>query len=509
MDDRDLSSWKEIAAHLGVTVRTAQKWEHERALPVRHLQGSRRGRVLIAVSELDAWKRSGTDIPSLPAPRPRSHWAIPLAALILCAIVASQPRHGAPSRYRIERHALIITDDRGRELWRKPFESLELSVYTADDRIWFGDLDGNGTVTVLFLLTHDHPAVDSLIAYTSDGKERWRFTPQSTVHTGTEAFAPPFNPSHFLVAPLGRERKRRVAVTSPHHLYYTSQIALLDNNGRLLREYWHSGHLQNLLAVDLGQGWNTLTVAGINNAHKTSTLLALDPDHFAGASHEEDAKYQLQDFPPPVETARILFPRSCINEKLEPFTDVTRLWKDGNQIAVEVQHRLNPFDATLFYRLNSDLTLHDLGVGTSFERSHLALRERHSRPRLERTRNRQVAQPLLPHSPDSLANLLANGRSCPEYLFPTLFRYDTATRVDNCSNVKEQILIPGYSATGIRPKLLSSSVAFPIQPGSNSPAVPCTMMPIRPRLDRPSSLPRTSSSSSSTSSVIASANSCG
>jgi len=152
-----------------------------------------------------------------------------------------------------------------------------------------------------------------------------------------------------------------------------SQIALLDNNGHVVREYWHSGHLQHLLATDLGQGWNTLLVAGINNARKTSTLIALDPDRFTGASQEEDTKYQLQDLPPPVETARLLFPRSCINEKLEPFTTVTKLWQDGGTIAVEVQHRLHPIDATVFYHLNRDLTLHDAGMGTSFERAHLAL----------------------------------------------------------------------------------------------------------------------------------------
>ena len=33
-EPRELNSWTEIAHHLGVNVRTAQKWERERRLPV-------------------------------------------------------------------------------------------------------------------------------------------------------------------------------------------------------------------------------------------------------------------------------------------------------------------------------------------------------------------------------------------------------------------------------------------------------------------------------------------
>lgn len=53
---RELSSWKEIAHHLGVNIRTAQKWERERALPVRRSSGPK-GRVGADTSALDLWKQ--------------------------------------------------------------------------------------------------------------------------------------------------------------------------------------------------------------------------------------------------------------------------------------------------------------------------------------------------------------------------------------------------------------------------------------------------------------------
>jgi hypothetical protein len=52
-----LSSWREIAAHLGKGVRTVQRWERELGLPV-HRPIASRGHVVFAYTEeLDRWIR--------------------------------------------------------------------------------------------------------------------------------------------------------------------------------------------------------------------------------------------------------------------------------------------------------------------------------------------------------------------------------------------------------------------------------------------------------------------
>jgi DNA-binding transcriptional regulator YiaG len=49
-----LTSWKEIAAHLGKGVRTVQRWEQELGLPVRRPAKSRH--IVVALApELDRW----------------------------------------------------------------------------------------------------------------------------------------------------------------------------------------------------------------------------------------------------------------------------------------------------------------------------------------------------------------------------------------------------------------------------------------------------------------------
>ena len=50
-----LSGWKNIAAHLGMGVRTVQRYERTLGLPIRRPAGRSRGAVVATKSELDAW----------------------------------------------------------------------------------------------------------------------------------------------------------------------------------------------------------------------------------------------------------------------------------------------------------------------------------------------------------------------------------------------------------------------------------------------------------------------
>ena len=61
-----LASWKEIAAHLGVTVRTAQRWERFEGLPVHRQMHATLASAYAVGSELDAWRAARPD-PRAPA----------------------------------------------------------------------------------------------------------------------------------------------------------------------------------------------------------------------------------------------------------------------------------------------------------------------------------------------------------------------------------------------------------------------------------------------------------
>jgi hypothetical protein len=53
-----LKSWKEIAHHFKAGVRTVQRWERLRSLPVYRARGTRRSPVLAYSAELNTWLHS-------------------------------------------------------------------------------------------------------------------------------------------------------------------------------------------------------------------------------------------------------------------------------------------------------------------------------------------------------------------------------------------------------------------------------------------------------------------
>jgi hypothetical protein len=53
-----LSSWKEVANYVGKGVRTVQRWEKDRGLPVRRRADNAAGTILVIPQEIDTWMRS-------------------------------------------------------------------------------------------------------------------------------------------------------------------------------------------------------------------------------------------------------------------------------------------------------------------------------------------------------------------------------------------------------------------------------------------------------------------
>jgi len=73
-----LNSWKEIAAHLGVSVRTAQRWSKREELPARRHSHAAQSSVFAYASELDSWLASR---PHLREPAPENAPAASIAVL--------------------------------------------------------------------------------------------------------------------------------------------------------------------------------------------------------------------------------------------------------------------------------------------------------------------------------------------------------------------------------------------------------------------------------------------
>jgi len=98
--ERRLESWKEIAAYLNRTIRTAQRWERTEGLPVQRHSHEKRDSVFASSSELDTWWENrrarleqeepadALEAPAEEGPSVRRRWGIPRSIVVPGGVLA-------------------------------------------------------------------------------------------------------------------------------------------------------------------------------------------------------------------------------------------------------------------------------------------------------------------------------------------------------------------------------------------------------------------------------------
>ncbi|MDX2154040.1 MAG: hypothetical protein SFV54_25090 [Bryobacteraceae bacterium] len=356
-------------------MKTAQVWEATRGLPVRRLPGPR-VQVRANRAELDSWK-TATPVPLPAAPsaeKQMSHttWWLLFGSLaaVLVGAAGFAVGMGAPAlaSAKIVDDALVGLDREGMQLWRHAFASLDAVPYKdGDRRLWVGNLDGDGQPDVLFVPIPHGFIRESvpLVRLDAQGHEIWRFTPGRSLRRGTQEFSPPYVVRQFAI--IGD----KVIVTSHHHLYYPSEVAVLDVRGRMVRSYYHPGHL-NVLTTGTVQGNTVALLGGVNNLAHAATLVALDPARLDGAAIIDD-RPSFDGLAAGLEIARILFPRSCISRH-DPYNVVINILANPKEVIVHVQEELSGTHASVQYHLGPTLELASVSLSDIFRSKHQQLR---------------------------------------------------------------------------------------------------------------------------------------
>jgi len=279
--------------------------------------------------------------------------------LILRLLTADhQPRFA-----RLDASTLTIMNAEGKELWRKVFpEGFDPDWYYAQGvtrRIWFGDLEGKGRTSVLFSYSPAGPEPHSstLICYSDRGKEKWRWTPGRELPelAGTPAT---YKTHAIAVLKATATRPRRIVVASQQNPWWPSQVAILDSNGKVLSEYWHSGALSSMVLADLdGDGREEILLAGVSEYDHQATLVVLDADRVFGASSEERPEFQIHGMGAAQERLRLLFPRSDLNRAMYQYNQASELTFERGITRLTVLECITPPGCRIWYEFDKNFRL--------------------------------------------------------------------------------------------------------------------------------------------------------
>jgi transcriptional regulator with XRE-family HTH domain len=290
----------------------------------------------------------------------------------------SDGRPGPPVDFRIEVSTLAVVDGQGREVWRHQFPTrLTRSAYGSEDvrHCVFADIDNDGGVEALFVFTPlDFATVGAtLFCFREDGSIKWQFVPGKPIRDTRQEYHPPYFISNVQIIP-SPDSLPRILVSSNHYAHNPNQIAMLDTNGKLISEYWHSGHLLSVVHADLNDdGVDEILLAGVNNGYRQATMVVFDSRNVNGASTQPGR--QILGFPAGTEKAVVLFPKTCL-AKNAPYNRVAELRRVGDRrillaVAEGVSETQSP--GLMLYELDYGLKVLSARPDSHFYESHRTL----------------------------------------------------------------------------------------------------------------------------------------
>ncbi|MBU8871759.1 MAG: helix-turn-helix domain-containing protein [Gemmatimonadales bacterium] len=190
-----------------------------------------------------------------------------------------------------------------------------------------------------------------------------------------------------------------------HGRFYPVALCAIDDDGRLLHQYAHKGHLGDFLVTDLdGDGRDELIAAGTNNAkaYQGGTFIILDHQHWRGASIDslcdpwssepDSAKFRLVIPQYPQVYMNLIQEIRLIGQDLKIKKDAQGEFmisgfvgsSRGPKMLVNLDHRLKPIDCQpndVFYKKCisqwPDSLTHRTGPGDPAWRSQWLAQHRH------------------------------------------------------------------------------------------------------------------------------------
>jgi hypothetical protein len=321
-----LNGWKEIAAFLGKSVRSVQRWERDLGLPVRRINTPDHGQIVYASrSEIEQWRQrmdrksvsleepeqtrateevvaeptavptpASTSTPAAvgaaelapverqPTLRPIAVVLMVAAALLLGVLLGrwSPADPEALDRVEFSGTALIATERSGEVRWRHEFaEPVGWPDVPRSGPI-FVDIDRDGTMEVIVPVRYGRALTgrtrsDEVVCFRQDGRVLWRASPKHQLSQGDRPLVGRW--LFRVLASPGGAAGGRSWVAFSQEMTSPAVVLEVDRSGSEKVRFIQDGAVTSLALFPSRQG-QMLAVGGVNtpDARAAVALIAVD-----------------------------------------------------------------------------------------------------------------------------------------------------------------------------------------------------------------------------------------
>jgi len=363
-----LTSWKEIAAHLGRDVRTVLRWHKDRGLPVHRVPGGKGRNVFAYADELDAWLEGSTEAATptpddAPAARPRRTrlWLGAVALVVVttgftAGLALTRTRQTPVATLAAAGDAVNALDAGGRQRWSYRVPGAARVVLSAPRGPVFADLDGNDEPEIVASVTAsgtDGSSRETLYCFSQDGRVRWTRTLDDRLTFVSGVYGPPWTTGDLRVVRL--EGRSRIVWATHHDVWWPSILVVLTEAGATEGRLVHAGWITRVEASADGR---SVLAAGVSNRRDAAVLYALDSRDLNGAVPEPDSSpYRCVGCAVAHVPRAFVFPRSEANRAADqlPLREAIEVGADGSVLVRVTQQTGVPSDAIFEFSPALDL----------------------------------------------------------------------------------------------------------------------------------------------------------
>ena len=266
-----------------------------------------------------------------------------------------------PFDFTIKYSTLTILDESGKNLWSKDLgiENLKddaeyhnhfqtkrlVEARRLHPYIIIKDINGDGYREVLFSIkTQDGYNEGKLLCFDHKGDKLWEYPSGKNIKYGTTVYSADFRIHGIDLLDINNDGELEILIISFQHPYFPTQLSILNNQGKRINEYWHTGRLTDYEIDDLdGDGLPELILVGCNNEYNKGCIVVFDAENIKGSSPQSKDDYICEGLETGYEKYYVLMPVTDVlltetirgsintiqilkNERIEIVTILTRIY---------------------------------------------------------------------------------------------------------------------------------------------------------------------------------------